>query len=82
MFSWLRQRRPEELRGTLVAIFVADEAGAAMRRVEQAVAVAGVGLAGDRYAAQPGHWRRTDACQVTLVNATAMSNGTRPLKMT
>jgi MOSC domain-containing protein YiiM len=67
VFSWLRQWRPEELRGILVDIFLADDAGAPMRRVERAEAVAGSGLAGDRYAAGRGHWRRTDGCEVTLI---------------
>jgi MOSC domain-containing protein YiiM len=67
VFSWLRRGQPKQLRGTLVAIFVTDEAGADMRRVEQVEAVAGVGLAGDRYALDRGHWRRTDGCQVTLI---------------
>jgi MOSC domain-containing protein YiiM len=55
------------LQGTLVDIFVAGEAGGVMRRLEEVEAVAGSGLAVDRYAAGQGHWRRTDACQVTLV---------------
>ena len=67
VFSWLRAWRAQELRGTLVAIFIADDAGGAMRRVQEVEAVAGVGLAGDRYAMGRGHWKRTDACQVTLV---------------
>ncbi len=67
VFSWLKEWRPEQLRGTLVAIFVADAAGGRMRRVEQAEAIAGAGLAGDRYAAGLGHWKLTDACQVTLI---------------
>ncbi len=67
VFSWLKEWRPEQLRGTLVDMFVAEEAGQAMRRVEQAEAVAGVGLAGDRYASSRGHWKATDACQVTLI---------------
>jgi len=67
LFHWLTKWRPEQLRGTLVDIFVADVAGGTMRRVERAEAVAGVGLAGDRYAAGRGHWKLTDGCQVTLM---------------
>lgn len=67
VFSWLREWRAEQLRGTLVGIFVADVAGGAMRPVARVEAIAGAGLAGDRYAAGRGHWKQTDACQVTLV---------------
>jgi len=67
VFSWLRQWRADQLRGTLVGIFIADEAGGTMRRVDEVEATAGVGLAKDRYARGRGHWKRTDACQVTLV---------------
>jgi MOSC domain-containing protein YiiM len=67
VFSWLQAWRPEQLRGTLVEIFIAEAAGAAMRRVAQVEAIAGAGLAGDRYADGRGHWKRTDACPVTLV---------------
>ena len=67
VFSWLQAWRPDQLRGTLTDIFLTDAAGAPMRRVQQVEAIGGVGLVGDRYAADQGHWRRTDACQVTLV---------------
>ena len=46
-FSWLCEWRPEQLRGILVDIFDAEQAGAALRRVEEAEAVAGEGLAAD-----------------------------------
>ena len=68
VFSWLRQWRADQLQGTLVDIFVADEAGGIMRRVDEVEAIAGVGLAEDRYAKGHGHWKRTDACEVTLVS--------------
>lgn len=67
IFSKLTEKHPEPLHGVLVDIFVAGEAGATMGRLEQAEAIAGVGLVGDRYAAGRGHWKLTDACQVTLV---------------
>jgi MOSC domain-containing protein YiiM len=67
VFSWLRERRHQELRGTLVDIFVADDAGEPMRRLQRCEALVGMGLAGDRYASAQGQWKRTDACQVTLV---------------
>ena len=67
VFSWLRQWRADQMRGTLAGIFVADDAGGAMRRVDEVEAIAEVGLAEDRYARGCGHWKRTDACQVTLI---------------
>lgn len=54
--------------GRLEAIFLAEAAGAPVRAVSRIEAVAG-GLAGDRYAVGRGHWRATDACQVTLIRA-------------
>ena len=67
LFSWLAEWRPDQLRGTLKAIFIADSAGGGMCRVPQIEAIAGAGLKGDRYATGRGHWRQTDACAVTLV---------------
>jgi len=69
LFSWLADWQPEEFEGTLVDIFIAGEAGVAMHRVSEVHAITGHGLAGDRYASDNGHWRRTDACEVTLVDA-------------
>lgn len=67
LFRWLDRWRAEELRGTLLDIFVADDAGAPMRRVDSALCVAGRGIEGDRYAAGRGHWIKTDGCELTLV---------------
>jgi MOSC domain-containing protein YiiM len=67
VFSWLGDRRPEGMRGTLAGIFVADEAGQPMRRLQRCEALTEMGLAGDRYASDSGRWKRTDTCQVTLV---------------
>ncbi|MEJ2575645.1 MAG: MOSC domain-containing protein [Gammaproteobacteria bacterium] len=67
LVSWLREWCQDELAGTLTAIYLADRAGAPMRRVEQTDALVGKGLAGDRYAEGGGHWRLVDAVQVTLV---------------
>lgn len=67
LFDWLNSWRDDELRGRLVDIFVAEAAGAPMRRLGEVACAVGAGLAGDRYAAGRGHWTRTDACQVTLV---------------
>ena len=42
--------------GHVEAIWIAERAGAPMRTLDQVKAVAGVGLAGDRYATGAGHW--------------------------
>ncbi len=42
--------------GRVEAIWVAEEAGSPMRSLTEVDAVAGVGLAGDRYATGAGHW--------------------------
>ena len=77
LFSWLRPWSREERRGTLVGIFVAETAGAPMRALDEVDAVAGAGLAGDRYAARAGHWRRTDACELTLVTEEDLRRASR-----
>jgi MOSC domain-containing protein YiiM len=77
LFSWLAEWCAEELQGTLTAIFVTDQAGRAMRSVSQVEAIAGRGLAGDRYADGNGHWRHTDACQVTLVTEEDLGRAAR-----
>jgi MOSC domain-containing protein YiiM len=77
LFSWLAGWRPDELRGTLTDIYVATSAGAPMRRVTEIRAIAGAGLQGDRYASGSGHWRRTDACEVTLVDAADVERAQR-----
>ena len=77
LFSWLRAWSREERSGTLVGIFVSDAAGAPMRALEEVEALVGAGLAGDRYAAGQGHWRRTDGCEVTLVTAEDMDRASR-----
>ena len=38
-----------------------------MERVDRVVAVAGRGLAGDRYFLERGHWSGTDGCEVTII---------------
>lgn len=77
VFSWLRNWPPEQLQGTLCGIFVAPAAGATIRGVEAANAIAGSGLEGDRYAHGQGHWRLTDACQVTLIAAEDLAKAER-----
>jgi len=67
LFSWLNRWYPDELHGNLRDIFIAPAAGAPMQRLREAHCLVGRGLAGDRYALGAGHWRQTDACEVTLV---------------
>lgn len=67
LFSWLNRWRADELQGHLVEIFVTGEAGAPMQRLAEARCLPGLGIEGDRYANGNGYWRKTDACEVTLV---------------
>ena len=48
-------------------IYIAPRAGEAMKAVNAAEALAGRGLQGDRYGEDRGHWKITDACQVTCI---------------
>jgi MOSC domain-containing protein YiiM len=66
--------RPE---GELADIFVAADAGQPMRRLTEARALPGAGLEGDRYATGRGYWRRTDGCEVTLVDAVDLERAER-----
>jgi len=55
----------------VVAICITPVAGGAMQRVKQVVALAGLGLEGDRYATGEGSFNRKKGCghrQVTLIN--------------
>lgn len=63
--------------GRLSAIFVADQAGAPMRSLDQALALTAAGLADDRYASGRGFWRLTDGCQVTLIHAEDLARAQR-----
>ncbi|HJV32403.1 MAG TPA: hypothetical protein VJ694_00065 [Patescibacteria group bacterium] len=56
--------------GTVLAICISPAAGAPMRSVDSVMALAGLGLEGDRYAAGEGSWNkgRPGKSQVTLVN--------------
>jgi MOSC domain-containing protein YiiM len=57
--------------GTVAAICMASRKGDPMVSVEEAMAVAGEGLSGDRYARGEGSWSRGQVGrrQVTLINA-------------
>ncbi len=58
--------------GVVEAIFVTAAGGEPMRSVEEIEALAGAGLAGDRYAERRGFWSGVDECQVTLIEAEAL----------
>lgn len=51
----------------VAALYVAPSAGGRMERVDHVEAVAGRGLAGDRYFLEKGHWSGTDDCEVTII---------------
>jgi MOSC domain-containing protein YiiM len=58
----------------LEAIFVTPQAGARMQRVREVQALAGRGLAGDRYLLGTGYYSALNAasCEVTLIEAEAL----------
>lgn len=60
--------------GVVEAIFVADAGSQPMRRVVEVTAVAGEGLAGDRYATGRGYWSGVDECEVTLIEAEGLDS--------
>ncbi|MGH2808468.1 MAG: MOSC domain-containing protein [Actinomycetota bacterium] len=62
----------ETIPPTVQEIFVSERGSAPMQRVDEVEAVAGKGLQGDRYMLDTGYWSGVDACQVTLISATAI----------
>ena len=54
------------------AIFITGRGGEPMTRVAEVEAIAGRGLAGDRYLKRTGYWSGTDECQVTLIAAESL----------
>ena len=60
------------LNGNVVAIFVTPVAGGKMEEVDTTEAIAGAGLAGDRYSTGEGSFnrKRPGRRQVTLINST------------
>lgn len=52
---------------SLKAIFIAVSAGEPMQAVESVYAECDLGLQGDRYHSNRGHWQSIEACQVTLI---------------
>jgi MOSC domain-containing protein YiiM len=54
--------------GFVESIFLAPEGGAKMQSAQEATALEGCGLAGDRYCAGTGHWSRFGrVCEVTFI---------------
>ncbi len=53
-------------------IFVVAKGGLPMQSVRDIEAIAGRGLAGDRYLLRSGNWTDDDECQVTLIEAEAL----------
>src|SRR5215212_12153225 len=61
-------RRSQQMKGVIEGIYVARKGSAAMERVEEARAIEGCGIEGDRYCEGRGFWTRYgDVCQVTLI---------------
>jgi len=54
------------------AIFITGRGGEPMTRVAEVEAIAGRGLAGDRYLKRTGYWTSVDECEVTLIAAEAL----------
>jgi MOSC domain-containing protein YiiM len=55
------------MQGAVEEIYITPEGGAAMKKVDEADAVADGGLQGDRYMTHRGYWSPSDECQVTLI---------------
>lgn len=55
--------------GTVHEIYIAPQGSAPMQRVDEAQAVASMGLKGDRYCERVGYYSGWDECQVTLIEA-------------
>lgn len=59
--------------GIVEAIFITPAGGVPMQRIDGVDALAGRGLAGDRYAVGAGHWAG-DTCHVTLIAAEGLDD--------
>ena len=53
-------------------LFLVSQGSQPMVEQQQARAVAGCGLEGDRYCQRTGYWTDVDECQVTLIEAEAL----------
>jgi MOSC domain-containing protein YiiM len=58
--------------GTVEAIYIAHRASEPMRAMDEVEAIAGHGLAADRYQLRTGYWTGVDECQVTLIEAESL----------
>jgi MOSC domain-containing protein YiiM len=68
----VKHERGKMSKAFLQAILVTPQAGAGMQRVREVDALAGRGLAGDRYRLGTGHYSALDACEVPLIEAEAL----------
>lgn len=66
--SLLRRIGGATARPRLAAIFISPAAGEPMRSPASVQAIAGKGLAGDRYCLATGHWHPVESCEVTLIS--------------
>ena len=62
----------EQDEAIVVAVFVAEKGRATMQRVQAIEAIAGRGLAGDRYWLGTGYYSPNDVCQLTLIEEEAL----------
>jgi MOSC domain-containing protein YiiM len=69
--------------GEVVSIFVAEKAGMPMALRQEAKAIAGRGLEGDRYFDKTGHWSNTEGegREITLVEVEAIEALAREKKI-
>ena len=69
--------------GTLESIYIADTAKAPMRAIEQALAIPGVGLEGDRYALKLGtFFKPQPEFELTLIESEAVEAMAREYRIT
>lgn len=76
LLRWLHgpARKPR-----LLAIYTSECAGGPIRARDAVEAVAGRGLAGDRYWLGTGHWHRVESCEVTLITEEDLRRARRRL---
>ena len=69
--------------GTLESIYIADTAKAPMRAIQEALAIPGVGLDGDRYALKLGTFYKPEPdFELTLIEAEAIEAMAREYRIT
>ncbi|MGH2752572.1 MAG: MOSC domain-containing protein [Actinomycetota bacterium] len=64
----------EAVAGEVVEIFIARRGGRPVQRAESIEAIAGRGLAGDRFLEGTSYWSGVDECQVTLIALEALEH--------